>query len=462
MSEQDSTSATILQRPSNNDKETWKDYWKVLGQPWRTEPEIDLDRQKFLTERSGIIPNVELGLYRFKDVMLSREDVEWLLVTHKPIQELINWSEGHHQSSYGLDLQGANLRDVDLSGLPLTRLLGSSISIGQEEFALERYSRSIILLQGANLKRTDLGGALLRGAHLEGAVLHETLLRGVNLRGAHLEGADLYRAQLQDAYLREAHLQGANLQGAFLDNATNLTNVILSDEQYGTASLADIHWGDVNLAVVRWAQVNILGEEYKAGQKNHKGETKNRSTRLQEYEDAVRANRQLAVTLQEQGLNEVAARFAYRAQKLQRVVLRRERKFGAYLFSLILDVLAGYGYKLIRSVIWYLIIIFGFAMAYYVFGHLPFFPDVFVFSLTSFHGRGFFPGLGNETSLHNPLVVLAATEAVIGLFIEISFIATFTKRFFGSQYFSLQCRDILLQQAATVFRDIHLSEVYCV
>ena len=160
------------------------------------------------------------------------------------------------------------------------------------------------------------------------------------------------------------------------------------------------------------------------------GETKNRSTRLQEYEDAVRANRQLAVVLQAQGLNEDAARFAYRAQKLQRVVLRQGRKFGAYLFSLILDVLAGYGYKPIRSVIWYLIIIFGFAMAYYVIGHLPFLPDVFVFSLTSFHGRGFFPGLGNETSLHNPLVVLAAFEAVMGLFIEISFIATFTQRFF--------------------------------
>ncbi len=33
--------------------------------------------------------------------------------------------------------------------------------------------------------------------------------------------------------------------------------------------------------------------------------------RLEEYEAAVRANRQLAVVLQEQGLNEEAARFTY-------------------------------------------------------------------------------------------------------------------------------------------------------
>jgi hypothetical protein len=42
------------------------------------------------------------------------------------------------------------------------------------------------------------------------------------------------------------------------------------------------------------------------------------------------------------------------------------------------------------------------------------------------------PGvLSQKLNLHNPLVILAAFEAVIGLFIEISFIATFTQRFFG-------------------------------
>jgi len=86
---------------------------------------------------------------------------------------------------------------------------------------------------------------------------------------------------------------------------------------------------------------------------------------------------------------------------------------------------------LLSTLIWYLVIIFGFALAYAIFGHLPFFPDAFVFSLTSFHGRGFFPGLGSENSLHNPLVIMAAFEAVVGLLIEISFIATLTQRFFG-------------------------------
>ena len=78
-----------------------------------------------------------------------------------------------------------------------------------------------------------------------------------------------------------------------------------------------------------------------------------------------------------------------------------------------------------------LITIFIFATTYFLLGHIPLFPDAFVFSLTSFHGRGFFPGLDSQTSFHDPIVILTALEAVIGLFFEITFIASFTQRFFG-------------------------------
>jgi hypothetical protein len=49
--------------------------------------------------------------------------------------------------------------------------------------------------------------------------------------------------------------------------------------------------------------------------------------------------------------------------------------------------------------------------------------------VTSFHGRGFFPGGG--LALDDPITILAAIEAILGLFIEITFIATFTQRFFA-------------------------------
>jgi hypothetical protein len=40
--------------------------------------------------------------------------------------------------------------------------------------------------------------------------------------------------------------------------------------------------------------------------------------------------------------------------------------------------------------------------------------------VTSFHGRGFFPGGGR--ALDDPITILAATETILGLFIEITFI----------------------------------------
>jgi hypothetical protein len=36
-----------------------------------------------------------------------------------------------------------------------------------------------------------------------------------------------------------------------------------------------------------------------------------------------------------------------------------------------------------------------------------------------------------QQSLGDPVAIIAAAEAIIGLLIEISFIATFTQRFFG-------------------------------
>lgn len=49
-------------------------------------------------------------------------------------------------------------------------------------------------------------------------------------------------------------------------------------------------------------------------------------------------------------------------------------------------------------------------------------------SMTSFHGRGFFPGV---TQLNDPLTILASLEAFVGLILEATFIATLTQRFFG-------------------------------
>lgn len=54
------------QRPADNDTEAWRAYWKAQGQPWRTELEIDKERQKYLAERREIKPDFKQGIYPFK------------------------------------------------------------------------------------------------------------------------------------------------------------------------------------------------------------------------------------------------------------------------------------------------------------------------------------------------------------------------------------------------------------
>ena len=148
-----------------------------------------------------------------------------------------------------------------------------------------------------------------------------------------------------------------------------------------------------------------------------------------DVERAARATRQLAFALGRQGLQEDAARFAYRAQKLQRVVLRRRLKVGAYIFSWILDLLAGYGYRPVRLLLWYLVVILGFSGIYSLLGELHLSGmGVLMFSVTAFHGRGLFP---SDAGYDDVVTVLAAVEAVIGLLMEMYAVAVLVRRFGG-------------------------------
>src|SRR5215831_18097507 len=113
MSEQDDKLATALQPPITSNPQEWKAYWTAHGQPWRTEPEIDTERQKYLAERRTIKPDIEQGKYPFRDIKLTRADIEWLLATHEHSRGPLDWSDTSQREREGLDLRGANLRSVN-------------------------------------------------------------------------------------------------------------------------------------------------------------------------------------------------------------------------------------------------------------------------------------------------------------------------------------------------------------
>ncbi len=183
--------------------EEWCVHWQKQGQPWRTEPEILLERQQELSNCRTIVPDIEKGIYPFKDVKLKRADVEWLLTTHEDGRGPVNWSDEWQRKRKGLDLRGANLRNVDLHALPLACLIGGMSP--EDIFPVLQGGRhpneGLIHLEGADLRYTHLEGARLAYGYLEDADLSE----------AHLEDADLSAAQLESAWLDKAYLGNANL-----------------------------------------------------------------------------------------------------------------------------------------------------------------------------------------------------------------------------------------------------------
>src|SRR2546422_1342856 len=250
---------------------------------WRTEPEIDAERQKFLAERLTITPDIQRGRYPFKDVKLTRADIEWLLITHEGGRGPVDWNDVQQRSRIGLDLRGADLHRVDLRNLPLTRMRSGLTRDEWNLTTLEQRHMAGVHLQGANLSEAHLEGAILQGAHLEGATMRGTHLEEANLfraylkdaylRAVHLEQAKLRGTRMEGAYLPEAHLQGTDLRNTFFDSASSLEGVILSDKKLGCALLADVHWGSVNLSVVNWVQVRILGDEDKVRQRERDRQT---------------------------------------------------------------------------------------------------------------------------------------------------------------------------------------------
>jgi hypothetical protein len=227
-----------------------------------------------------------------------------------------------------------------------------------------------------------------------------------------------------------------------------LAEATLTDENGVGPRLAAVEWGDTDLSTVDWLHIKQLDDEYVAFQeKGEHGEQKDALTQLKAFKTALKGYRQLALRLRTQSLSEEAAHFSYRAHILHRQVLRHQAaikqdvgkpgqgiiswlsQLSKYLFSFLLDLTTGYGYKPWRSIIAYLLVIIVFALGYTAFDHFSFLPNALVFSLTAFHGRGFFPEQVATSASTFPNMLLTAGEAIVGLLMEISFIVVFAKRF---------------------------------
>jgi uncharacterized protein YjbI with pentapeptide repeats len=331
----------------------------------------------------------------------------------------------------------------------------------------------------------------LEGAYMIGASLRESRLDGANLRDTCLLGADLSEANLANSFAENADLRGVRAQGSDLSGAWLLgarlsgveldANTNLLDTHLASAYLCDIKWNGANLGM---ADINGLcavevGEEGLARARD----TLARTARIRQWtrhipwlgtheahryqrlmqerpnryileglheayrwefaglrpqqfdsrrpaEAAVRTHTQLAGELLSRGFTVSADVFSYRARRSElRLRPRHSLRRG---FHRSLGWLCGWGFRPGRTVFAWLLTNALFTGAYVA--RVPMWHNwaglaqAVVLSITAFHGRGL-AALPSADTSDLTIGALSATEAVIGLVIEASFVSTFVRRF---------------------------------
>ncbi len=144
------------------------------------------------------------------------------------------------------DLRGACLRGAIMTGADLTSadLREGTFATYDPEKGLsyisdgEAWEEGVggVDLRGANLGSVKLSGAICTNSNFEDANLSKSIIIRGNLSGANLTGANLAGADLSQCDIRDVSLRGANLTGTLID-FSNLVNVdmtgALTDQPVG-------------------------------------------------------------------------------------------------------------------------------------------------------------------------------------------------------------------------------------
>ncbi len=325
------------------------------------------------------------------------------------------------------NMKGASLIRADLRGASFPMALLATTNLSEANctgVSLKGLQISGSILRGSLLNDADLTGSAIIDCKFDGALLANADLRGcfaarASFAGADLRGANLSRLDLSEVQLTGANLAGADLRKLRMDGGTICSSLVLDNH----TKLGDVGWNPHYLGEIDWQAVDRVGEEDDIAQ------AATRATRSQACRAAILATHSLAVSLKERGLGPEASRLRLREQRIQRQWLRVRRLWLPYLGSLVLDLVSGYGERL-GSIIWsYLAFVLGFGLIDFILG-VTVGPSLtlinaIILSVVSFHGGGFLSGI----ALGGPLSVCVAIESIVGLAIEMIFIASLCRRF---------------------------------
>lgn len=294
----------------------------------------------------------------------------------------------------GVSMKGANLSKICL-----------------RDAALERAN-----LSGANLTRADLSGANLFDANLRGAEMLGGNLSGADLTGSDLQGVDFTKANLFGARLWHANLEGANLIEANLSQA-DLWDAKLYNVRLWRTDLKDA-W---SLAKQNFAHAsNRFLTEYRISEGG-----------VNSAEDAYRSLKGYFLT---KGRYSDASWASFKEKSMEKRRMLKKRD-PAFLPSWIMNILCGYGEKPYRIILSSFIVIFLFAVIYYLTNAIQLagfdeyrltFNDHIYYSIITFTTVGYGDFIPRPFPLYR---FLAACEGFTGTFMIGLFIFTLARKY---------------------------------
>ena len=302
---------------------------------------------------------------------------------------------------------------------------------------LEKLVKDSVSLQGANLSgvnlanfnmpRARLARANLHRANLSSCNLFDADLNNADLLGANLSHSDLTGANLNTSDLTRCSLNGARLWHADMENANLIEADLSSCDLWNTALSRARFWrtdftGALSLSMKNFSPRS--GKYFAFCRINEKG-----------AQSAEEAYRDLKKYFLATGKYNDASWASYREKTMERRLLKKKKNIIAYLPSLIMNLLSGYGEKPLRIISSSFVVILAYSAAYALMDAVRFVSqpgyalslgDYIYYSAVTFTTVGygdFIPK--SELSFR----FLAASEAFIGAFMIGLFIFTLARRY---------------------------------
>lgn len=331
----------------------------------------------------------------------------------------------------GAELSGAHLRRADLEGADLA---GAKLEKADLHSAnLHRANLRGVGAARATLRSTDMSHAKADRARLDVTDVQDADLSNASLRGAKIIEADLRGANLSVAHLHRADFRGADfscadLRGALVDAATSFIDIHIDT---GTL-LGDIVWYGLPLTQIDWRQAPRLGDERDLDPRRSRGTGKSRAT---VYRDVTRAYRNLWTALRRQGIYTAASRYRLREKRLERKNYWERKRYGRWANSLRADLISGYGEIPSRSLLTFFIIIPLYALIYFYLSNVTFswLPGSGQDKLSLVQSIMLSLTLfqGHTQSLAAVLAAVGLTETLIGGYVLLAFTVLRTRQILG-------------------------------